>query len=105
MPTSMSLHCILYFFHSTLQYSTASVAGQELSMARRPSQDVLYCFRHLMCAAMELSMESLSLSSLSFLWNWLSTSLSERGSPMELLIVVEYFVALINFLIYAGYAM
>ena len=29
VPTLMSLHCISYFFHSTLRYSTASVVGQE----------------------------------------------------------------------------
>ena len=89
VPTSVSLHFISYFFHSTRRYSTASVVGQELSMARRPSQEVLYCLLHLMYVAMELSMESLSLSSPSFVWNCLSTSSRERVSPMESLIVVE----------------
>ena len=80
VPTSMSRHFISYFFHSTQRYSTASCLGQEFSMVRHPSHDVLYCFLHLTCAAMELLMESLSFNTPSLSWNCLSEFADLLGS-------------------------
>ena len=63
--TLILLHFISYFFRYTLRYMTASVVGQELSMARRSWHEVLYCFCHLTWAAME-SIDNLFFISPSF---------------------------------------
>ena len=78
-------------------------------MESRPSHEVLFCLRHLMCASMELLIDSLSLMSSSFVQNCFSTFSSVQGSPMESHIVagcyILFFSTLIKFsLIYAGCA-
>ena len=75
------LHLLSYFCHSIHKYFTPSVVGQELIIARRSSTEALYCFHHLMCAAIGWSIDSASLSVPSLFLNWFSTFSRVHESP------------------------